>query len=1561
MPGDDGTDFNQAGAVGVDVFPDGRQFGPRLRAATLPEAQRVGQEIARTIAAPIADAVGVSVTDGISRGGRGAIAPATALGTRIGRAIGRAISAEVSAAVRTLPSAKVDIDTAEADAQIREMRAELDELANSTTITVDADTGAAAAELASIADEATALESLDPTINVDADTGAAEAELAALQTAADRVDTDRHTLHVDADTAPAEAGVRSIGSAAQGSASGVGILIAALVGIAPAAVPVAAAATAAVGGIGIAAAAGVAGIGVLALGLSGVGGAVSALRDQQTSGGTAAAAYGNSQGQVAAAIERVRSAQASLANVTANAHDAEVRAAQQVQSAERQLITAQQQARQAQLDLTQARVEARQAMEDLANSVADGLLAERRATLDLADAKRQLAVQQQAAALAAQQTSAAEQQLAAAKANPNSTPQQIVQAQQALDAARARQAQTNRDLERQQLAVDQAAQSLKEQELANKRLADQEAATAKAGVEGSQQVVRAKQQIVAAEQRVADAQQAVANARRAQDSQARQSAYAIAQAQQAVADAQRAVRDASVQAGTAGAGAMSALDKAMANLSPEAQKFARFIASDVLPALDDLKRSAAAGLLPGVEAGLRRLLTLMPMLRGVVSGVSDELGAMARQAGIALTSPWWQEFYATIAAQIVPALHTMGQVVGNVFTGLAGWFEALIPLGVTFGDGVLRMSQRWADFGRNARDNPQVRAFLGYVVQTMPTVNHLLGDLVTIAGHLVQGLAPLGGKVLSAVQGITHAIAQIPASTLAGIATGIAAIVAGFKLLAVNSPIGRLLVILAAIVTASGTASGALGGFLQTLMKTIGPVITLVSQTLQQALKIIQPAVKQLLSALGPVLGKLISQLAKALVPVILLVAKNLALLLPAITPIVSALAGALLPVIKILVGAMAKILPVTTPIVVLLGGALAKVVRMVAPYLKQLATLIAKELVTAVKTFAPILPPIITGLLAIVKAVLPLIGIVADLGMQLLPVMIPLWQQLAQVLVTLLPPLLELVATLVSAAMPILQALMPVIVQLAGVFSQLLVIVLRDIVVPLLVNVTVPALKALGSTVSWIVTHITVPLLNLFVKVIRWAINTNVLPVLRALDSFLRKVLGPVFTWFHSVASKAWHQLTSDVSSRYNWVRDHVFSPLANLVTKTLPDAFTNGVRLIGKRWHQLESLAKAPIKFVIDTVLNGGLIEAFNWLAKKFHMGKIDPIKVPGFYAGGYTGPGARLQPAGIVHAGEFVIPQPVLRTYGVDFFNWLIGRGGGKLPKQPGDLSAGIAMKLPGYAGGGLVDWIKGAWHTATNPTDTIRSKTLGLLKRIPGAPMMADLAAGAVKTALNKIVAAFGDLFSFGGGSDHPYGGPITKSIRQVWSFIKAQNHKPYIWAGSTPAGTDCSGYTSWVWNYAHGRPNPYAHTFSTSGEARYFPRPGWGLYTAGWANPGERGGGSVGHTAGNFAGLAFESGGAGGDMHFGRGSTALSSFAHVGHYDQGGQLLPGLTLALNETGRPEPILTGAQWDQVLAGAKGGDAPATNRTFIFNGETGLTPDQLRVYEHTVDLRARYGRGE
>lgn len=405
------------------------------------------------------------------------------------------------------------------------------------------------------------------------------------------------------------------------------------------------------------------------------------------------------------------------------------------------------------------------------------------------------------------------------------------------------------------------------------------------------------------------------------------------------------------------------------------------------------------------------------------------------------------------------------------------------------------------------------------------------------------------------------------------------------------------------------------------------------------------------------------------------------------------------------------------------------------------------------------------------------------------------------------------------------------------------------------------------------------------------------------------------------------------------------IFDLLANTIRDHVAPSFSGGVSAIQAAWEKLRDAAKAPVRFVIDSIINAGIIDNYNKLVDFFHAGsKVAHVPLPpGFATGGYiTGPGGPRDDAILARlsAGEYVIPAHVVAAYGVDWFDELIGSPGSR---RPGDGSQGLAFK-----DGGLVGWLKSSWSNVTNPVGWFRDEVGGLLDAVPGAGELRDVTVGMGRSllgnALTWIQGQVSGLFSSGG-----YKGEVPSDVASVQSFIRQQAGKPYVWASAGPEGYDCSGLVSAAWNMLHGR-TPYSHTFSTANEAGYFPLPGWGLLTAGYAGPGQRGGGRVGHTAGNLAGLAFESRGGDGVV-VGSGATPVTSFAHLGHYDEGGWLLPGLTIARNDTNKPEAIFTSEQ----LASFTGGQQPAPQvRVYIGNEE--ITSRVQVVVDRSLDQVAQ-----
>ena len=94
------------------------------------------------------------------------------------------------------------------------------------------------------------------------------------------------------------------------------------------------------------------------------------------------------------------------------------------------------------------------------------------------------------------------------------------------------------------------------------------------------------------------------------------------------------------------------------------------------------------------------------------------------------------------------------------------------------------------------------------------------------------------------------------------------------------------------------------------------------------------------------------------------------------------------------------------------------------------------------------------------------------------------------------------------------------------------------------------------------------------------------------------------------------------------------------------------------------------AGLKAQLDALTDKTVTVTVNTVA----AGQAGSAPAPGFAAGGYTGPGAKFTPAGIVHAGEFVVRREVVNLPGVMAMLARLNRDG--------------VASLKGYASGGLV---------------------------------------------------------------------------------------------------------------------------------------------------------------------------------------------------------------------------------------------------------------------------------
>jgi hypothetical protein len=1187
------------------------------------------------------------------------------------------------------------------------------------------------------------IEGRAPSVHVDADTAGAFTKLERVSLQADRLGRSRPTVTADADTGGATAKLAALQAQSVAAGSGMSALVAAGLLLGPAIVPAAAAATVAVAGIGAAAVAAGAGVGVLILGFSGVFDAVKALGEAEKAAGKDAATLATRQLQIASAADQVRSAEAGLTNARANAADAATRAADQVRSAEQTLAQAQVQARNAQLDLTRAREDARRAMQDLEMQVRGGALAQRQANLDVQRAKIEL-----------------DKVLADPRANE-------LQRQQA------------------QLSYEQAVQQLDDQRLRNQRLGQEKAASDRAGVEGSRQVTGAQQQLVSAQRQVGKAQQDVADARRAQDVQARQSAFTVAQAQQAVVSAQRSLQAATVTAGVAGSAAMVKLRDSMAALSPEGQRFARFLFS-LKPRLDALRATAQAGLLPGVEAGIRALLPYFPQLNRFVASAARVLGDMFAAAGRALTSPFWREFFGFLAENALPTLRQIGRIVGNLAAGFAGLFMAFNPAAKDFGNGLEGLTARFAAWSKGLRDNRGFQEFLGYVRENGPRVVAMLGSVFRGVGQVAVALAPIGALVLGGLKVLGDVLAVIPPEVLTVLAVGIVA------------------------------TTVAVWGL-------------------------------------------------------------NTALLVMAANPVVLWTAG----------------------IVVALTALAAAVVwawnRF--PGFQRAVKAAWDGIVTASKwAWENVLRPTFAAIGTFVTDTLA-------------PVVLWLWRNVFQ-------PAFEGIAAAVSWAWD-------------------------NVVHPVFNFIVALVRNVLGPVFFWLWRNVVSPVwtgIRIAISV-AWA----AVRVVFGLVQIALRILAGIFMWlWRTVIRPAWDGIASLISAAWRNVIRPIFNALGGFITTYVAPAFRRGVDAIGRAWEAVRNIARAPVKFVIETVLNQGILRAYNELAKLFHV-KPDNVQVPlpkGFAAGGiYPGytPGRDVGVIG-VSGGEAVMRPEWTRAVGPEYVE------AANRAARTGGVAA-VQRWMGGYADGGVIG-------TITKPLDALRrfgnSAFIKLLTSIP-------------KKIVDTIVDKVKGFVGLGPS------GPGPAASGTVAAGLGAVSY-PAIIALARQSGVPFTvSSTQRNSNDYHGRGlavDMYDSVANMVRLARHFYR--MSAYELELIHSG---GGGFFVKNGKRVGAGFygsEVANHYNHVHVAMTNPAVAAARKAFAYDTGGYLPPGLSTVYNGTGRPEPVLTDRQWraQQQLA-ERGGGGTFTGTLVMEDGTfMGKVRGEMRAevdsFAGTMEAAALYGGG-
>lgn len=317
------------------------------------------------------------------------------------------------------------------------------------------------------------------------------------------------------------------------------------------------------------------------------------------------------------------------------------------------------------------------------------------------------------------------------------------------------------------------------------------------------------------------------------------------------------------------------------------------------------------------------------------------------------------------------------------------------------------------------------------------------------------------------------------------------------------------------------------------------------------------------------------------------------------------------------------------------------------------------------------------------VKPVLPEFRALAPSILTLVSAFSPLslvFKAIAPVLPDLAKSAAELAGVLAGVLSEVMEALAPliseVIKQVAGLLSWFTNLKGSSQALTLGIGVFVAALAAYHAIVG--IVSIATKAWIAVQGALNFVLNMNPIGIVVIAISALVAAVVLAYNnvgWFKDGVDAAWNGIQTAIRVVVEWFTGTI-QPAFSRSLDQIKGFFDDTVRNIGRLWSGLESLAKAPISFIINTVINDGLIGAFNTVAGWIPgVTRLNPIRIAGFDAGGYTGDGDKMEPAGLVHKGEFVFTKEETRKAGVGTFQKI------------------VRILRNGYADGGFVNPVEG----------------------------------------------------------------------------------------------------------------------------------------------------------------------------------------------------------------------------------------------------------------------------
>jgi tape measure domain-containing protein len=444
---------------------------------------------------------------------------------------------------------------------------------------------------------------------------------------------------------------------------------------------------------------------------------------------------------------------------------------------------------------------------------------------------------------------------------------------------------------------------------------------------------------------------------------------------------------------------------------------------------------------------------------------------------------------------------------------------------------------------------------------------------------------------------------------------------------------------------------------------------------------------------------------------------------------------------------------------------------------------------------------------------------------------------------------------------------------------------------------------------------------------------------VFNAIASFVSGVWNRIrskWTGAQTGVSSSWSSFWGKIKSVGGAAIDWVRSKIATVLDK-IKSAFSTAKTNIKKTWDGVKSVVSTPITWIKDNVYNKPLVPVWNRVADLVSGPKLSayaeggPIRGPRKGRDNVLGLSRGGSPTAWVEPGEWVAPR-----WMSPMFPWLED-----VRKQGRE---GLPAAMPGLQGGGVVGWFKGLASSATGKISDLAGKLKGWV--LGGLHSLAEKLLNPIKDAIGKAMP--------NSGVGQTVGGIGKKAINLVLDKIKTDDLAAMAATSGAPGGsigTVSRGMAATIGALrAAGAQSftTYPGHHPSMAKARDVTPHNWSLANIARASS------SVWYVIYRMMIASKNHGNSWRTYHPDnhRGDWRHERHIHVGFYDQGGILKPGLNLAYNGTGR----------DELVAPISRGTATITRPrpiTILIDLGDGLTQKVQGVIDDNDEFRATVGR--